>query len=59
MGTQVSQAEEQRKGEQLIKLLGLRVKPNGRVDTEWGDKTPLGLYRTVARFMTDEQKGGG
>ena len=32
----------------LIELLHLKVKKNGRVETTWGDKTPLGLYRTVA-----------
>lgn len=29
---------------------GLKVK-NGRVDTAWGDKTPLGLYRTIGSHI--------
>ena len=38
------------KGEKLIEVLNLKVK-NGRVDTEWGDKTPLGLALTVERIL--------
>jgi len=30
---------------------GLKVKKNGRVDTEFGDKTPLGLYRTIGSHI--------
>jgi len=38
-------------GMAIIKLLGLTVKSNGRVDTDWGDKTPAGLYATLSRFF--------
>jgi len=38
-------------GEKLIEVLNLKVKKNGRVDTEWGDKTPLGLALTVERIL--------
>jgi hypothetical protein len=33
----------------LFELLkpGLKIKRNGRIDTTGGDKTPLGLYRTI------------
>jgi len=41
-------------GNELIKLLGLKVKQNGRIDTEWGDKTPAGLARTVYRIVNGE-----
>ena len=34
-------------GEQIIEVLQLEVKPNGRVDTTRGDKTPVGLARTM------------
>lgn len=34
-------------GEEIVKLLGLKVKANGRVDTSDGDKTMMGLARTV------------
>lgn len=42
-------AEEAEKAYELFEMLkpGLKVKKNGRVDTRWGDKTPLGLYRTI------------
>ena len=46
---------KQDKGMELIDLLGLKVKPNGRVDTEGGDKTPLGLFLTVESFMEKAQ----
>jgi hypothetical protein len=34
---------------------GLRVGKTGRVDTIYGDKTLLGLYRTLARFVDFSQ----
>lgn len=42
-------AEEARAAFYLFELLkpGLKVKKNGRVETTGGDKTPLGLYRTI------------
>lgn len=44
---------EAAKAKDLFDLLrpGLKVKRNGRVDTSWGDKTPLGLYRTIQRLV--------
>ena len=44
-------------GKELIEVLDLKVKENGRVDTEWGDKTPYGLYQTLKRFI-EESEGG-
>jgi hypothetical protein len=38
-------------GEKIIEVLSLHKKQNGRVDTAWGDKTPLGLYLTVKRII--------
>ena len=40
-------------GLQLIEVLQLKIKPNGRVDTRWGDKTPLGLALTVRRLIEE------
>lgn len=40
-------------GNKLIELLALKVKSNGRVDTSVGDKTPMGLAKTVKRFIED------
>jgi hypothetical protein len=40
-------------GDKLIDILGLKVKRNGRVDTNWGDKTPEGLARTVQRILEE------
>lgn len=39
------------RGEELARLLLLKKKRNGRYDTAWGDKTPLGLYATIKRVM--------
>jgi len=44
-------------GNNLIQLLHLKVKENGRVDTFWGDKTPIGLAKTVLRVVVDHQEG--
>jgi hypothetical protein len=43
--------DEAEKAHALIEILlpGLRIKPNGRIDTTVGDKTPLGLYRFIKR----------
>ena len=38
-------------GNDLINLLHLKVKMNGRVNTSYGDKTPLGLAITVQRVV--------
>ena len=53
-----SEAEAKRASE-LFDLLrpGLKVKRNGRVDTAWGDKTPLGLYRTIERIIMPDEDG--
>jgi hypothetical protein len=45
---------DKRIGEALIELLSLRVKPNGRVYTAWGCKTPIGLTRTIKRVIEEE-----
>ena len=37
----------------MIALLSLKVKRNGRVDTSWGDKTPMGLGATVRRVVNE------
>ncbi len=42
-------------GDEIIEMLHLKVKSNGRVDTTWGDKTPLGLYLTLQRMMGEEK----
>lgn len=45
-------------GNNLITLLGLKVKKeNGRVDTFWGDKTPMGLGYTVERVVGQHVEG--
>lgn len=42
-------------GAKLIETLGLHTKTNGRVNTTWGDKTPLGLYLTVKRIIEENE----
>lgn len=39
--------------EKIIEVLDLKVKKNGRVDTNGGDKTPLGLGRTLMRYLEE------
>jgi hypothetical protein len=48
-------SEDHNIGVNLIALLGLKLKSNGRVDTKWGDKTPKGLARTVRSIMGGEE----
>lgn len=37
----------------LLELLrpGIKIKRNGRIETTAGDKTPLGLYRTIGSLI--------
>ena len=43
---------------ELFQMLkpALHIKENGRIDTTGGDKTPLGLYRTLKRFFEPEAR---
>jgi hypothetical protein len=50
---QCRDCKQSARGEKLIEILRLRKKPNGRVDTAWGDKTPRGLYLTIQRIMEE------
>jgi hypothetical protein len=48
----ITDTERERRGRMLAAVLQLRMKPNGRYDTTWGDKTPVGLFVTVERILT-------
>lgn len=50
---QLTEAEEIKRGELLAQVLGLKLNKRGRYDTEWGDKTDLGLFRIVERIVKD------
>jgi hypothetical protein len=43
-------------GNKLIEVLQLKVKQNGRVDTTWGDKTPVGIAQVVKRIIQEKGK---
>ena len=50
--------EEAEKALKLFKLLRPALKinrANGRIETEAGSKTVLGLYRTLRRFYVEEK----
>jgi hypothetical protein len=52
----INKGADKQEAENALKLWemlrpGLKVKKNGRVDTAWGDKTPLGLYRTIGSHI--------
>ncbi len=46
-----SPEEQDARGRAILRLLGVRLKANGRVDTPIGDKTPTGIYQTVKRIL--------
>ena len=50
--------EEAETALKLFEILrpGLRITRNGRVDTAQGDKTPLGLSRTIKRIFEENKK---
>ena len=44
--------EESKRGTLIASVLMLKKKrENGRYSTAWGDKTALGLYRTMKRIV--------
>jgi hypothetical protein len=53
----IDETEETQRGELIVQLLNLKPSRRdgeaGRVDTEWGTKTPLGLYRTLKRIIEE------
>ena len=51
--------DEEKAALRLWELLRPGLKVNmGRVDTTWGTKTPLGLYRSIVKMMADIQGRG-
>ena len=52
----MSEHDEHKAGCRIIKLLKLDV-AMGRVNTDSGTKTPMGLFRTVKRLVQDAERG--
>lgn len=48
--------DERERGKKIIKLLNLKVKKNSRISTSWGDKTPLGLFKILEKFISKDLK---
>jgi len=46
---------EQKAGEELAKLLYLKKNRDGRYNLTTGDKTALGLFRTIKRFIEEHR----
>ena len=53
----LTEAEELKRGELIATVLNVKRIAKGpdagRFNTEWGTKTALGLFRTVARIVQD------
>ena len=43
-------------GLKIMELLFLELNSQGRVDTDGGDKTPLGLALTIKRIFEEEEE---
>jgi hypothetical protein len=52
----LSEEEQAKYGEEIAGLLMLRKKRNGRYRTSWGDKTALGLFRTMTKVIDVPRK---
>ena len=54
----LSEKGESEIGQELADNLFLKRDPNNRdrYKTQWGSKTPLGLYRTILRIVNDASK---
>lgn len=51
----MNDAQHKKLGIRLIELLGLRIKSNERVDTVDGDKTHIGLSKTICKEIDDRR----
>ena len=51
--SEITEEEEIRRGEEIARILGLKRNSAGRFDTTHGDKTALGLFRTLEWFVID------
>jgi hypothetical protein len=49
-------AQAEINGLNLVKLLGLRIKHNGRIDTTVGEKSPENLYYLMAEVLLHQAK---
>lgn len=52
----MTETEQAIVGDVWARILLLKKKRNGRYDTAWGDKTPLGLYKTIVRMVGEREK---
>lgn len=46
-------------GRDIINLLGLHYNADGKYDTSWGDKHPMGLYLTIKRVIEEGEEREG
>ena len=44
------------KGNFIASLLGLKAGKDGRYDTSWGSKTPMGLYRCILCIVESDSE---
>lgn len=52
--TEDDEAQEAATGRKFAEILMLKKKrSNGRYDTSWGDKTDIGIYRTIMRMAQE------
>ena len=42
-------------GEKIVRMLGLEYNDNGDFDTAWGDKTHIGIARSLRSIIEDHQ----
>jgi hypothetical protein len=47
------QARYEQIGKEIADMLMLKRDKNGRYETTWGNKTPLGLYLTLKRLIEE------
>lgn len=51
----ISDEQATLRGEEIALMLGLKINELGRYNTTWGDKTPLGLFKTLSRVMFEQR----
>jgi hypothetical protein len=57
MSENLSDEQKKEVGEEIVKLLNLRLDKDGRVDMgEYGTKTPTGLVKVIIRLLDEASK---
>jgi len=59
MNEELNEEQMRKAGKRMAHALGLPIKENGRYDMEGGDKTALGVWRTIVGWIETAERTEG